>query len=164
MLILQIPRFRLMKLSLTIGLVRIIGGSIIREILNEVTPFLVLLLVLVVADLYTGINAAKHRKEDIESWGLRRTVQKFVLYAMAVLLARGMEYVFGLPQVVYVVAFYICVTEFLSNLENIGEVTGTNITGEIRRFLMSKITGNAPIDVPKESNTEDTQRPVDYEP
>jgi len=165
MIVLEIPRFSVMKLGFTMLVISFIGGAILEQII-EVRPFLILLLALVIADLLTGLSSARHRGEEIRSWGLRRTIVKFSLYAIAVVSAQGMQYVFGIPQVTYVVAFYICATEFLSNLENIGEVTGTNITGEIRKFLISKISGGTapPIDTSDVPPINETKRPIDYEP
>ena len=114
-------------------------GGFITEMFMEIRPFIVFTLILVVADLITGILAAHKRGEIISSWGLRRTIVKFVLYGIAIVLSKGMEHVFSVPQVVYVVAFYICLTEFYSNLENIGEVTGTNVITSVKNLLTDKI-------------------------
>jgi len=116
----------------------VIGGMIIEQLV-EIRLFVILILLMVVADLITGISAARCRKEKISSWCLRRTINKFSLYTLAIVLSQGMEYVFQIPQIVYVVAFYICATEFISNLENIGEVTGTNIAAQIKDVIKARL-------------------------
>ena len=109
------------------------------EMFIEVRSFLILLFILVLCDLITGVSAARKKGEKINSKGLRRTVSKFVMYSIAIILSKGMEHVFGIPEVVYVVAFYICTTEFISNLENIGAVTGINIAERIKDIINSRI-------------------------
>ena len=118
-------------------------------LLAFVTPiagFLALLTALVTADFLTGTRAARVRGEAITSKGYRRTVEKFLFYAIAILLAEGMEHVFFgqshyLP-LTYIVSAFICVTEFKSNLENIGTITGTNpwlaVRAHLERFLTPK--------------------------
>lgn len=98
--------------------------------LVPVGHFLLFTIALVVCDLFTGVWAAKTRKEEIHSRGFKRSVLKISLYFVAILLSRGMKVVF-LPDldvdIAYVVAGIISLTEFKSNLENIHVVTGTNI-------------------------------------
>lgn len=116
-----------------------LAGTAAELFFATVEPFIFMVLFLVVADLITGISAARNRKEKISSWGLRRTIQKFTLYSIAIVLSQGMEQVFNIPQVVYIVALFICATEFLSNLENIGEVTGVNVAAKVKELLASKL-------------------------
>jgi hypothetical protein len=86
----------------------------------------------------TGTVAAKHRGEVIHSRGLRRSIVKITLYFTAILLSEGFEKVFGLDiDISYMVAGLIAITEFKSNLENIGEVTGIDIWSKIAEKLPS---------------------------
>jgi hypothetical protein len=57
-----------------------------------VAPFLIFTTCLVLCDLYTGTRAAIHRKEVLHSKGFRRSIEKIVLYFLAILLSAGMEY------------------------------------------------------------------------
>ena len=139
----SLKRFKKYNMSLEGGVIGKLAasavGGIVLEQLMEIRPFIFMMLILVVCDLITGISAARSKGEKISSWGLRRTVQKFVLYGIAIALSKGMEYTFSFPQLVYVVAFYICTTEFFSNLENIGDVTGTNLVSKVKELVGSKI-------------------------
>jgi phage-related holin len=91
-------------------------------------PFIVLVMALVITDLYTGTKAAKARGEKITSRGLKRTVEKIVLYFAAIMLSKGMGDVFSLPiDFTYITAFTISLAEIKSNFENIHTVTGVNI-------------------------------------
>ena len=111
-------------------------AGIVLAFLLPLVPFLVMVLVLVVTDFLTGIRAAKARKEEINSGGMKRTIEKISLYFAAIILSEGMSQVFfdGV-QITYVVATYIALTEFKSNIENISDVTGTDIW----RKIVSKI-------------------------
>jgi len=114
-------------------------GGFWGDMLIEVCPFLILVFLLVLCDFFTGVTAAKNAGEKINSKGMRRTVSKFVMYCIAILLSKGMEHVFSVPQLVYVVSFYICATEFISNLENIGKVTGINIAERVKEIINSRL-------------------------
>lgn len=99
-------------------------------------PFVSIIFILVLADLFTGTRAARSRGEDLHSKGYRRTVEKFVLYFVAMLLSEGMRRVFvPIVPVTYIVAFAIALTEFRSNVENIETVTGVKIWNVVKERL-----------------------------
>lgn len=105
-----------------------------------VAHFLAFTFALVVIDLYTGIRAARHRKEPIRSRGIGRTTEKITMYFAAILLSHAMNQVFFVPKgfgfdLVWLVAGVISLTEFKSNLENIGVVTGMDIWGQVSQYL-----------------------------
>ncbi|MEO0776970.1 MAG: phage holin family protein [Bacteroidota bacterium] len=101
-----------------------------------VSQFLTATIALVFCDLLTGTMAAKKRKERIHSRGLRRTVEKIVVYFIAILLAKGMKDVYlpGLP-IPYIVAFPIALTEFKSNIENIETISGVSIWEALKKRI-----------------------------
>ncbi len=115
--------------------------------LAPITPFLVFIMVLVFADLYTGISAAK--KEGIykkleASKGMRTTVTKIIQYFIAILLSRGMVVAFEINTtylpLTYIVAFYIAYVELKSNFENISRTTGIDLWQVIGSRLKSLIS------------------------
>jgi phage-related holin len=113
-------------------------GSWLLAFVLPSAAFLIFTTVLVFADLLTGTMAAKHRGEIIHSRGLRRSIVKIVLYFTAILLSEGFETVFVLGiDISYMVAGLIAITEFKSNLENIGQVTGIDIWSKIAEKLPS---------------------------
>lgn len=106
------------------------------NLLLPVGHFMMMTMLLVVADFITGITAARHRGEALRSKGFRRTVLKTVLYCLAILLSHGMDMVFFQPKnlsfdLVWIVAGLIGLAEFKSNLENIAVVTGVDIWARI---------------------------------
>lgn len=89
--------------------------------------------VLVFADVFTGISAAKKRGERIHSKGMSRTVGKMLYYTIAIVLSRVMELAFipWLP-VAQLTAGYVAVVEFKSNMENIAQITGVDVWNHLK--------------------------------
>jgi phage-related holin len=114
----------------------------VASFLTPLAPFLILVICLVFADLYTGLKAARFRKESISSRGLGRTVEKFTLYFIAILASEGLTVVL-LPNVqfAYIAAFTISITEFKSIIENVEEVTGVKIWTIIKQNFSGKFPG-----------------------
>lgn len=121
---------------------KVIASVILAYIVNflmPIVPFLAMLVVLVFADLYTGVKAAKKRgsydpKKASEGW--RNTVNKISQYFIAILLSEGMVLAFEIPTaylpLTYIVALYIAMVEFKSNIENISETTGVSLWDAIK--------------------------------
>lgn len=130
---------KLLQSEWWVGYISAVFGWITAFVL-PISGFLIFTVFLVFCDLVTGTKAARFRKEQINSKGLRRTVEKILLYFIAILASEGMTYVFmkGVP-LSYVTAFAIAITEFKSNIENIEAVTGVNIWKSIKdRITPSK--------------------------
>lgn len=91
---------------------------------------------LVVVDMYTGWRASKKLTgAKFNSRGMGGTIEKTVLYLIAILICRGVDVAFGLDgtvSITYLVAGLITGRELLSNLENIGKVTGLDLAQRVR--------------------------------
>lgn len=137
-------------------------GGIIVAFLIPLIPFLGMVFVLVFVDLLTGIRAARKRKEDITSGGMKRTIEKITLYFAAIMLSEGMSQVFfaGAP-ITYVVATYIALTEFKSNIENISTVTGIDLWKKIvSKIGLGRWLGDKAENVlPKEAEQDNPAQP-----
>ena len=133
----------------------LIGAYLLLHVL-PIAHFLVIGVVLVVSDWITGVWAAIKRNEKITSGGLRRTIEKGVMYSLAIVLVLIVESAFfGTQYVVALVAMYISFVELFSNLENISNITGSNIIGAVRtiiykRFPFMKKLMNSKEDTPDE--------------
>jgi len=118
-----------------------------------VYPFIAMAVALIVVDFVTGIRKALSIGDKITSRGIARTVNKFLLYPSAILLCEGMERVFfdnsSIVPLTYIVASFICATEFKSVLENIGAVTGVDAWQAARVFLEKFITSPGKKDAEK---------------
>lgn len=116
-------------------------AAVLIALLSPVVPILLVVLLFIVVDFATGVYASKVKKRKIKSSGFRKTVEKFVLYCGAVLLARCFD--FGVTDAFYVtqcVGGFIAATELLSIFENISAITGIPI-GERLKSVLSSVLG-----------------------
>jgi len=95
---------------------------------------------LIVADLVTGIVAAKKRGEKVSSAAMRRTVSKILVYQLAVISGFLLEhYLMGdIMPVAKLVGGVIGMVEFKSILENSNTIVGTDIFKSILQKLGSE--------------------------
>jgi phage-related holin len=106
----------------------VLAVAAVLDWLVPVKTFVAATLLLVVADLVTGVQAARRRNEAVNSKGLRRSVLKFSMYCVAIIAAHTMQTVyFHTFPLVFGISAYISATELWSILENVGQVTGTNL-------------------------------------
>lgn len=92
--------------------------------------------VLIFADLFLGIWAAKKRGEKITSAGMRRSVTKLLVYQTAVLTGFLFETFLlgGLVPVYKLVALVVGSVELKSLLENATEITGVSFKDVIAKL------------------------------
>jgi phage-related holin len=128
----------LFKIDSFTAIVGVLVGSLMSFI-APVQPFVLIAFVLIICDLYTGIRAAKYRKDKITSSGIGRSVEKMTLYLIAIILSHlfqktflhGINYVEDFP-IVYIVSITISIRELKSNFENIEAVTGVNVWAVVK--------------------------------
>lgn len=109
---------------------------IMANIIVEITPMLRVMVVAMVIiffamgiDLISGINKAKMNGKVKTSWGLKRTMSKFIMYEGGMLIAGGVDVLMhfsrlydlfclhaikGVPVITCLVGAFLCVVEFLS--------------------------------------------------
>lgn len=103
-----------------------------------VKGYLIVIGVLVLVDMYTGWRASG---KVFTSKGMSGTIEKTVLYMVAILICRGVDLAFnltGLAETTYIVAAIIASRELLSNLENISKVTGLDLASRVRDIFKPK--------------------------
>lgn len=95
---------------------------------------------LIVADMVTGIMAARKRGDQIKSAEMRRSVSKMVVYQFAIISAFALEkYMLqDLLPVSKIVSGVIGMVEFKSILENVSTVAGQDILKLVLDKLGSK--------------------------
>lgn len=104
----------------------------VSSFVMPVKAYLIIIGVLVLVDMYTGWRASG---KPFSSKGMGGTVDKTILYMVAILICRGVDIAFnltGITETTYVVAGLISSRELLSNLENIGKVTGMDLVSKVR--------------------------------
>ncbi len=128
-------------------------------------------------DLASGLYKAKIRGEVHSSWGLKRSVQKFILYEGAILIAGGIDILFltsrvaklmgcevlsGIAIFTSIIAILLCVVEIWSLKEKADEKTRKDINraSEIIGAVLDKkriaeAISSAIIDSIKQANTKE---------
>ena len=117
-----------------------LAGVAIAAASSFVVPvkhYMLIIGALVLVDMYTGWRASG---KPFSSKGMGGTVDKTILYMVAILICRGVDMSFGLTgitETTYIVAGLITSRELLSNLENIGKVTGMDLVSKIKEMFTS---------------------------
>lgn len=105
-------------------------------ILKDITPMLsvmvvamIIVFIAMVVDLASGINKARTNGKMRTSWGLKRTMSKFIMYEGGMLIAGGVDVLMhsshlydlfclhaikGVPVITCLVGAFLCVVEFMS--------------------------------------------------
>lgn len=107
-----------------------------NTILKDITPMLSVMVVAMIivfiamaVDLVSGINKARTNGKMRTSWGLKRTMSKFIMYEGGMLIAGGVDVLMhsshlyelfclhaikGVPVITCLVGAFLCVVEFMS--------------------------------------------------
>ena len=95
--------------------------------------------ILLIADLITGIFAAKKRGEKITSAGLSRTVAKMAVYQTVIITGYmlQMNLLGNMVPVINIVGGVIGMVEFKSIIENANTILETDIFKEVMKRLSS---------------------------
>lgn len=96
-----------------------------------------------IIDLCAGLYKAKLRGEIRSSWGLKRSLSKFISYIGSLLIAAGvdlmihfckafqlfhLDILYGLPVITCVITIFLLIVEFLSVREAADEKTKTEVS------------------------------------
>ena len=116
---------------------RILLGLMLGVVCSFVVPiyqFLVFTAFATICDLYSGWRASGER---LKSRGVRRTIEKTILYMIAVLLAHGFDLVYlsNADYITFIIAGIIASTELLSVYENIERATGAGLFTWVKDYL-----------------------------
>lgn len=94
-------------------------------------------------DLVSGLYKAKQRNEIRSSWGLKRTLNKFILYEGGMMIAAGvdclihlshllrlfnLEAIHGIPVITCLVGVFLLIVEFISVREAADAKTKTELS------------------------------------
>ena len=113
------------------------------NMLTIVVAACLIVMLAMIIDLCSGLYKAKQRGEIRSSWGLKRTLSKFIMYEGGMLIAGGidlllhfshlyqlfnLEHLFGIPFVTCMVGIFLLIVEFLSVREAADEKTRTELS------------------------------------
>lgn len=118
-----------------------IGGAIL-SFFAPIQTLIIWTSVFVIADLVTGILAAKKRGEELKSSKLKKTIDKIVWYTLAITLAYGLDVNVLSFAVLYLangVAGLCCGNELYSIFENVYCITGNRVFHILTQFTTKKI-------------------------
>jgi len=111
----------------------------IALVFAPVKQMLITAFCLVLADMLFGIFAARKRKDPITSAGLGRTLVKIFVYSMSICLGFLTEHYLtgGTFPILSIITSLIGLTEIKSILENLNEISGTDLLRSILDKLSS---------------------------
>ncbi|MBR1769950.1 MAG: phage holin family protein [Bacteroidales bacterium] len=115
----------------------------------------VIVLFAMIIDLISGINKAKQRGEVRSSYGLKRSLNKFISYEGGMMIAACMdilihfsniykllklEAIYGVPVVTCIVGLFLCIVEYRSIREKADEKTRNELqkVEEIAQKVINK--------------------------
>jgi len=108
----------------------------ILQQISILKPLILGLIFLLTVDFLTGIRKAKHKGDQINSKGFRKTLGKFNDYSLAIVSSQVFTWMFALDfTLAYYVALFICGIELKSIWENVSETTGVDIVGYFKGFI-----------------------------
>ena len=130
--------------------------SVIKEMTIVVVIACIIVFLAMMIDLASGLYKAKQRGEFRSSWGLKRTLSKFIMYEGGMMIAFGVDAliyfskifelfhlnaIVGIPVVTCMIGIFLLVVEFLSIREKSDKKTKKDFSdaGEmIVKLLESK--------------------------
>ena len=113
-----------------------------ENMLNVVVVACLLVIVAMLIDLGAGLYKAKQRGEIRSSWGLKRTLSKFISYIGSLLIAAGidilmhvcsiakmlhLDLLYGVPVITCLIAIFLLIVEMISIREKADEKTKTEM-------------------------------------
>ena len=133
--------------------------------LSVIAVVMVIVLLAMVVDLLSGIHKARQNGKMRTSWGLKRTVSKFIMYEGGLLIAAGVDVLMhashlydllhldairGVPFVTCLVGAFLCVVEFMSVHES-ADVKTKKEWADTARLIGQVVEKDALVDVIKDA-------------
>ena len=120
-------------------------------VLSPTLPLVVVTGVMIFFDFFTGVWKSLKRGDIFSSTKMSNSGSKMFLYQLAILTGFLLEvYILnGIIPVSKIVAGFLATTEFQSLIENIGEITGIDIWGNIKKYFVKR-SENADLNKEKE--------------
>lgn len=137
----------------------------ITSMLSVVAVAMLIVLGAMVVDLLCGINKARQNGKMRTSWGLKRTMGKFIMYEGGMLIAAGvdvlmhashlydllrLEAIRGVPFVTCLVGVFLCIVEFMSVRETADTKTRKEFA-ETARLIGQVVARDELVDVIKDA-------------
>lgn len=116
-----------------------VAGAFLAAHFGQIDKYIVGVFILLVIDMVTGVRASVvKKKERVESRRLYRTVEKFVVYSLAIIASYVVEVIFISGDAIwekgltYVAAAIIAAVELRSVYENVSTIVGQDLWEAIK--------------------------------
>ena len=122
----------------------------IISFLEPINTLILWLLIFIFVDMITGIWASIKEGKIITSHGLQKTVVKFLMYSISVILLQGIDtYMLTFLEcyLARIGCTIICGIELYSIFENCYRITGNYVFKILTQFTVKKIKDNIGIDI-----------------
>ena len=110
--------------------------------IEPISSLILWLLIFILVDMITGIWASIKEGKIITSHGLQKTVVKFLMYSMSVILLQGIDaYMLTFVEcyLAKIGCTLICGIELYSVFENCYRITGNDVFKILTQFAVKKI-------------------------
>lgn len=143
-----------------------VWAYLITSIMGFFEPIEILvlwMLIFIISDMITGIHASLTEGNPIQSCKMQKTVHKFLLYSMTIVLLEGLDrYLFDLMDLhlANIGATIICGIELWSIMENCYRITGNRVFKILISFTLKKVEENTGIEI-KEGTLQKKKKRID---
>ena len=137
------------------------------QMLSVVAVVMVIVVIAIAVDLLSGINKARQNGKMRTSWGLKRTVSKFIMYEGSLLIAAGVDVLIhashlydllhldairGVPFISCLWGVFLCIVELMSVHEK-AEVKMQKEWADTARLIGQVVARDELVDVIKDAIT-----------
>lgn len=107
---------------------------------SAIVPLVIVVLIFIFIDFITGMYASYKRKEPVISSKLKKTIEKFAFYSIAILCAHMFQ-IEMMPWIALtnIVAGFIALVELLSIYENIRSITGLDLVKQVKDYILRNL-------------------------
>lgn len=108
---------------------------------SPIATLIYVVLLFIFIDFLTGMYASYKRKEPIISNKLRKTIEKFVFYSLAIVCSHIFQTeIMDFISLTNVVAGFITSIELISIYENIRSITGLDLVKQVKDYIMNNLS------------------------
>lgn len=108
--------------------------------ISPISNYIHLVLILLAFDLFTGTYASLKRGEKFSARKLRNTLEKFIFYVIAIIVAFILQQIIAQgSQLPRIVALFIGSIELKSNYENISSILRMDLLTSLWKIIKEKI-------------------------
>lgn len=117
------------------------------------------LLIVMIIDLYIGIRAAYSQKNFKIKYCFGRTLEKFIIYTILIIVSHSLDVVIKLPGTTRWVCIIILLGyEAISVLNNTGKMGYSGISNTLKKYITSTLGKVVPVDVAEKEELKEDRK------